>query len=90
MDLGGSDRLGFRGSDRLNGPSWIRLCFDDHADAHGFEYHEFKSVCLSSVWKHTHSHNSQSLRISMFSNNVDLKTINRTYRKPSWILGVRE
>jgi len=49
MDLGGSDRLGFRGSDRLNGPSWIRLCFDDHADAHGFEYHEFKSVCLSSV-----------------------------------------
>jgi len=39
-------------------------------------YHEFKTVCLSSVQKHTHSH-SYCLRIYMFSNNVDLKTNNR-------------
>ena len=33
MDLGGSNRHGFRGSDRLNRPSRIRPCFD----AHGFD-----------------------------------------------------
>jgi len=46
-------------------------------------YHEFKTVCLNSVQKHTHSHNSHSLRICIFSNNVDLKTLNRNYRKTS-------
>jgi len=35
-------------------------------------------------------HNSQSFRIYMFSNNADLKTNNKNYRKPFWILGVRE
>ena len=35
-------------------------------------YHEFKTVCLGSVQKRTH--NSQSFRIYMFSNNADLKT----------------
>ena len=34
MNLGGSDRHGFRGSDR---PSKIRSCFDVPADAHGFD-----------------------------------------------------
>jgi len=37
MALGGSDRHGFRGSDRLNRPFWIRPCFDAPADAHGFD-----------------------------------------------------
>jgi len=43
----------------------------------GLTYHESKIVCLSSVQNHTHSHNSHSFRIYMFSNNVDLKTISR-------------
>jgi len=51
-------------------------------------YHEFKTVCLSSVQKLTH--NSQSFRIYMFSNNADLKPNNKNYRKPFWSLGVRE
>jgi len=38
-------------------------------------YHELKTVCLSSVSKHTHSHISHSFRIYMFSNNVNLKSI---------------
>jgi len=33
-------------------------------------YHEFKTVCLSSVQKRTH--NSHSFSIYMFNNNVDL------------------
>jgi len=33
-------------------------------------YHEFKTVCLSSVQKRTYK--SHSFRIYMFSNNVDL------------------
>jgi len=33
-------------------------------------YHVFKTVCWSSVQKHTH--NSHSFRIYMFSNNVDM------------------
>jgi len=37
MDLGGSDRHGFRGSDRFNRPSRIRPCFDAPGDAHGFD-----------------------------------------------------
>jgi len=57
VDLGESDRLGFRGAIAmvLGGeiasimPSRIRPCFDDHLNAHGFEYHEVKTVCLSSV-----------------------------------------
>jgi len=40
-------------------------------------------------WIHP-CHNSHSFRIYMFSNNVDLKTSNRNYRKPFWILCVRE
>jgi len=43
-------------------------------------YHEFKTTCLSSVYKSTH--NSYSFRIYMFSNNVDFKNVNRKCRKP--------
>jgi len=45
-------------------------------------YHEFKTVCLSSVQKRTD--NIHSFRLYMFSNNVDIKTNNRNYRKPFW------
>ena len=51
-------------------------------------YHEFKTVCLSSVQKRTD--NIHSFRLYMFSNNVDIKTNNRNYRKPFWILCVRD
>jgi len=37
MDLGGSDRHGFRGNDRLNRLSRIGPCFDAPADAYGFD-----------------------------------------------------
>jgi len=36
------------------------------------------------------THSSQSFLIYMFSNNADLKTNNKNYRKPFWIFGVRE
>jgi len=45
-------------------------------------YHEFNTVCLSSVSKRTHTNNSHSFRIYTLSNNVDLKNNNRNYRKP--------
>jgi len=46
MYLGGSDRHGFRGSDRLNRPSRIRPCFDALADAHGFDVPRVQNCLL--------------------------------------------
>jgi len=46
MDLGGSDRHGIMGSDRLNRPSRIRPCFDALADAHGFDVPRVQNCLL--------------------------------------------
>jgi len=83
MALGGSDRLGFRGAIASIAPPGFAPVLTPLRTPMALTYHEFKAVCLSSVRKHTHSHNSHSFRIYMFSNNVDLKTNNRSYRQPS-------
>jgi len=46
MDLGESDRHGFKGSDRLNRSSRIRPCFDAPADAHGFDVPRVQNCLL--------------------------------------------
>jgi len=49
MDLRGSDRIGFMGSDRLNRPSRIRPCFDAPADAHGFDVPRVQNCLLEFI-----------------------------------------
>jgi len=54
MDLGGSDRLGLRGSARFNRPSRIRPSrirpvLTSLRTPMILTYHEFKAVCLSSM-----------------------------------------
>jgi len=58
------------------------------ADANDFDGLRIQNSLLEFSVKHTH--NCHSFRIYMFSNNGDLKTNNRNYVKPFWILRVRE
>jgi len=76
MDVGGSDGL--------NRPPGFAPVLTPLRTPMALTYQEFKTVCLSSVQKHTHSHNSHSLHFYCSATTLTSKlTNNRNYRKPS-------